>query len=48
MLDIIRKARADALKQPRVDLPGAKVTGGACGVVSLVEPALLPSADLTR
>jgi hypothetical protein len=48
MLDIIRKARADALKQPRVDLPGAKVTGGACRARSLVEPALLPSADLTR
>lgn len=48
MLHIIRNARADALKQPRVDLPGAKIDGGSCRTLSLVEPTVAPPVDLTR
>lgn len=43
LLEIIRQARAGALENPRVDLPGAKIDGGSCRTLSLVEPAPAPS-----
>lgn len=34
MLTIIRKARAEALARPRVDMPGAEITPGECRVMA--------------
>lgn len=50
MLSIIREARQQALASPRIDMPGAEATAGACRMflppaVPAVAPPLLASAD---
>jgi mono/diheme cytochrome c family protein len=42
MAGIIRQARDEALRNPRVDMPGAVVIGGSCRSVSLAHPATPP------
>ncbi len=50
LLEIIRQARATALRVPRVDMPGAEVVAGQCRWLVAPEPPDLPlrlQADIT-